>query len=69
MPGVVTLLWIAARGACQCHISVTKEDMGYFFTVSEEEKEGGIPKLGFENDQALLISLLSTMTLAPFESR
>ena len=45
-----TLLWIAARGACQCqcHDNVTKEeDMGCSFTVSEEE---GIPKS--ENGQA-----------------
>ena len=41
--------------------------LGYSFTVSEEEE--GIPKSGFENGQALLMSLLSTMTLAPFESR
>ena len=57
MPGVVTLLWIAARVAYQCYVSVTKEDMRYFFTVSEEEKEGGIPKSGFENGQLVKHSL------------
>ena len=38
-----TLLWIAARGACQRDDNVTiREDMGYSFT--ESEKEEGIPK-------------------------
>ena len=41
--------------------------MRHSFTVSEEGE--GIPKSRFENGQALLMPLLSTMTLDPFESR